>query len=108
MSQDNAGFSAAKAFISVNQLLRLYLFPDSLFGLCNSLLSTHVKKGHTLVSCVCACMWVLQRESRGVSEAGGLFPPFLRVEKQTGQDKSSIGDQRKTSTFTGSQHQDAT
>lgn len=44
VSQDNAGFSVAKAFISVNQLLRLYLIPDSLFGLCNSLLSTHVKK----------------------------------------------------------------
>lgn len=44
VSQDNAGFSLAKAFISVNQLLRLYLIPDSLFGLCNSLLSTHVKK----------------------------------------------------------------
>lgn len=106
MSQDNAGFSIAKAFISVNQLLHLYLIPDSLFGLCNSLLSTHVKKGHTLVTCVCvrACGF-LRRGSRGVAEAGGLFsPPFLTVEKQTQQDKSSIGDLRKTSTFTGSRH----
>ena len=43
-----------QTFVSVNQLFCFYLSPDRLFGLCNSLLSTHVTKGHTFE---CVCVW---------------------------------------------------
>lgn len=48
--------------MSVNQLLCFYLIPDRLFGLCNSLLSAHVKK--VALSCVCVCLKGREKETR--------------------------------------------
>lgn len=60
----NAGLPRTCLLMSVNQLLCFYLIPDRLFGLCNSLLSAHVKK----VALFQVCVRVPEREREGDEE----------------------------------------